>query len=60
MAKNLISAASLKNIKPRTGRKLTKYHDGEGLYLWVFDVLSLNHHCPHEWKRKQAEYEAHI
>ena len=37
MAKNLISPASLKNIKPKEGRKLTKFHDGEGLYLWVYD-----------------------
>lgn len=37
MAKNLISPASLKTIKPKEGRKLTKFHDGEGLYLWVYD-----------------------
>ncbi len=35
--KHILNAANLKHIKPKDGRKLTKYHDGEGLYLWVFD-----------------------
>lgn len=37
MARNLINAAHIKSMKPRPGCKLTKYHDGEGLYLWVYD-----------------------
>lgn len=37
MARNLINATHLKLLKPRPGNKLTKYHDGEGLYLWVYD-----------------------
>ncbi|GAB4277889.1 MAG: tyrosine-type recombinase/integrase [Candidatus Rifleibacteriota bacterium] len=35
--KNILQATGLKNLKPKEGRKLTKYHDGEGLYLWVYD-----------------------
>lgn len=37
MARNLINAAHIRLLKPRPGKKLTKYHDGEGLYLWVHD-----------------------
>lgn len=37
MARNLINAAHIRLLKPRPGKKLTKYHDGEGLYLWVYD-----------------------
>lgn len=37
MAKNLLNAAQIKNLAPKAGTKLTKYHDGEGLYLWVYD-----------------------
>jgi integrase len=37
MARNLINAAHIRFLKPRPGKKLTKYHDGEGLYLWVHD-----------------------
>lgn len=35
--KHILNAANLKHLKPKEGRKLTKYHDGEGLYLWVYD-----------------------
>jgi len=35
--KHIINAANLKHLKPKEGCKLTKYHDGEGLYLWVYD-----------------------
>ena len=37
MARNILKAASIKNLAPREGKKLTKYHDGEGLYLWSYD-----------------------
>jgi len=37
MARNLINAAHIRLLKPRPGKKLAKYHDGEGLYLWVHD-----------------------
>lgn len=35
--KNILQATRLKNLKPKEGCKITKYHDGEGLYLWVYD-----------------------
>ncbi|GAB1351846.1 hypothetical protein MASR1M12_05770 [Erysipelotrichia bacterium] len=43
MARNLINAAHIKAMKPKPGCKLTKYHDGEGLYLWVYDDGAKNY-----------------
>jgi len=38
MAKYLLTASQVKSLKTRPGNKITKYHDGEGLYLWVNDT----------------------
>ncbi len=38
MAKYLLTASQVKSLKTRPGKKITKYHDGEGLYLWVNDT----------------------
>lgn len=37
MPRNLINSSSVKSLRPKDGCKLTKYCDGDGLYIWVYD-----------------------
>jgi len=37
MAKYIFTASQLRSFKTKPGKKITKYHDGSGLYLWICD-----------------------
>lgn len=37
MARHALNHLTLKNLKPKEGKIITKYNDGEGLYFWVYD-----------------------
>lgn len=37
MARHILNHLILKNLKPKEGKKITKYNDGDGLYFWVYD-----------------------
>lgn len=33
----MINPTQIKHLRVKPGCKITKYHDGDGLYLWVYE-----------------------